>query len=447
MKRYIVLIIVGMLLLPGCSLYKAYESDSTIQDDVMGDVVDSQDTLSIGDISWRDIFTDPKLQHLIDLALENNTDMRTTQLTIEQAQNDVMTAKWGYAPTLSFSPSITIDHTSSTYIQIPVKANWQLGIFGQNRSKIRQSKSALEYYKDYCQAVQVELAANVANYYYSLVMLDRQLKISEEAEQLYMESYNTTEALFQAGIYNSPAVYEMLASLESLRTDIIDLRNSIATTETSLCLLLNESPHHIERADFEQFEMPEQIHIGLPVRLLDARPDVRMAERQMEIAYYGTQQAKQDFYPSISIDGLLGFGGASFNSLDFIAEAVGSLTQPILQGGQLKAQLRNAKADQEKAKLQFVYTLYSAGNEVYKYMNACKTAEEKAEHITIRVNALQEAYSATTELMNNGSTTYLEVLNAQESLLSAELSQVENKYEMIDALINLYSALGGFGTK
>ena len=447
MKRYLILVFAGLLLLPGCNLYKKYESEAAVRENIMGDVLNPQDTLSIGDISWRDIFKDPLLQRLIETALVNNTDMRTAQLTIEQAQNEVMSAKWGYAPTLSFAPNVTYNYqggAGSYNAQLPVKASWQLGIFGQTRSKIRSAKAKLAYDEDYRQAVQVDLAANVANYYYSLVMLDRQLEISEATEILYQESYNTTQALFQAGTYNSPAVYEMQASLENLRADIVDLRNSIASTEASLCLLLAEPPHHIERSTFDRFEMPEQLHLGLPVRLLDARPDVRMAERNMEIAYYTTQQARQSFYPSLSIDGLFGLAG-SFNALSLIGQAVGSLTQPILQGGQLTAQLRNAKAEQEKARLEFVQTLYDAGSEVYQYKKAVETAEEKTSHIDIRVNALQEAFSATTELMNHGSTTYLEVLTAQESLLSAQLSQVENHYEMIQALINLYTALGGFG--
>ena len=224
----------------------------------------------------------------------------------------------------------------------------------------------------------------------------------------------------------------------------MDLRYNIAITEASLCKLLVEPPHHIERSTFDAFEMPEQIHVGLPIRLLAARPDVRMAERNMEIAYYSTQQARQSFYPTLSIDGLFGYAG-SFNALGLIAQAVGSLTQPILQSGQLTAQLRNAKANQEKAQLGFVQALYDAGSEVYKNKKAVESAEEKTGHIDIRVNALQEAYNAITELMNHGSTTYLEVLTAQESLLSAQLSQVENHYEMIQALINLYTALGGFG--
>ena len=447
MKRYIILVFAGLLLLPGCNLYKKYESEAAVRENVMGDVIDSRDTMSIGDIGWRDIFKDPILQRLIDTALVRNTDMRTAQLTIEQAQNEVMSAKWGYAPTLSFTPQAAVNYQGGAYsnsVQIPVKASWQLGIFGQTRSQIRSAKAKLAYDEDYRQAVQVDLAANVANLYYCLVMLDRQLRISEETERLYEESYETTQALYQAGIYKSPAVYEMQASLENLRADIVDLRNSIVTTEASLCLLLAEPPHHIERSNFDLFEMPQQIHIGLPVRLLDARPDVRMAERNVEMAYYSTQQPRQSFYPSLSIDGMIGYGG-TFNALNLIADAVGSLAQPLFKGGHLTAQLRNAKANQEKARLAFAYTLYNAGSEVYKYKKACETAEEKAGHIEIQVNALQEAYSATTELMNNGSTTYLEVLTAQESLLSAQLKQVKNHYEMIQALINLYTALGGFG--
>ena len=447
MKKHILLVLAGLLLLSGCNLYKKYESNVTIQENIMGEVVNPQDTTSIGDMGWRDVFKDPLLQRLIETAWANNTNVRTAQLTIEQAQNEVMSAKWGYAPTLALGPNASYNYqggAGSYTVQVPVRASWQLGIFGQNRSKVRSAKARLAYDEDYRQAVQVELAANVATLYYNLVMLDRQLEISEATEKLYQESYNTTQALFQAGLYNSPAVHEMQASLEALRADIVSLRYGIATTEASLCLLLAEPPHRIERSAFGAFEMPEQLHVGLPIRLLAARPDVRMAERNMEIAYYGTQQARQSFYPSLSLDGLFGVAG-TFSAVNIIGQAVGSLTQPILQGGQLRAQLRNAKAEQEKARLQFVQTLYDAGSEVYKYKRAIETAEEKSGHIGIRVNALQEAFAATTELMNNGSTTYLEVLTAQESLLSAQLTQVANQYEMVKALISLYTALGGFG--
>ena len=448
MKRHIYIILVGMLLFSSCSLYKEYESSATVQNNVMGDIVNSNDTISIGDLDWQTIFKDPQLQQLINTALANNTDMRTAQLSIEQAQNEVKAARWGYAPTLAFAPQATYTYqggVNSLNLSLPVTASWQLGIFGQTTTQVRKAKSQVAYTEDYKQAVQVNLAANVASLYYSLTMLDRQLEIAEQTESLWEESLNSTRALYDAGIYTSPAVYQMEASLEEVRTEIVDLRNSILTTEALLCNLLAEPPHHIERAAFNAFQMPEEIHIGLPIRLLEARPDVRLAERNMELAYYGTQQAQQAFFPSLTIDGL--FGLASINPAAVLGQAVASLTQPIFAGGKLNAQLKNAKADQEMAQLVFVQTLLDAGNEAYCYLHTCQTAEEKAGHIDARVQALQEAYSATTELMNNGSTTYLEVLTAQESLLAAQLSQVQNQYEIIQSLINLYTSLGGFGPK
>ncbi len=444
-KRIYILVLAGMILFSSCNLYRKYQSDATVRSDVMGDVVNPQDTVSMGDMDWRTVFTDPLLQNLIETALANNTDMRSAKLSIEQAQNNVKSAKWGYAPTLYFSPSATYAYQggSSFSARIPINASWQLGIFGQTTTGVRKAKAQVAYEEDYKQAVQVSLAANVANLYYTLVMLDRELEIEMQTQGLWEESLETTRALYDAGIYESPAVYQMEASVAAVKTEILDLRNTILTTEASLCNLLAEPPHHIERASFGAFQMPEQLHLGLPVRLLDARPDVRMAERNMELAYYGTQSARQDFYPTINIEGLF---GAAFSPAQLIGQAVASLTQPIFAAGKLTAQLKNAKLNQEKAKMEFEQSLLDAGKEVYTYIHNCQTAGQKATLFEGRVNSLQQAYDATSSLMQHGSTTYLEVLNAQESLLTAQLSQVQNQYEAIEALINLYTALGGFGT-
>ena len=445
-KHVYILVLAGMLLFSSCNLYRKYQSDATVRSDVMGDAVNPQDTISMGDMDWRTVFTDPLLQKLIETALANNTDMRSAQLSIEQAQNSVKSAKWGYAPTLSFTPSATYAYQggSSFSAKIPINASWQLGIFGQTTTGVRKAKAQLAYEQDYKQAVQVSLAANIANLYYTLVMLDRELEIEVQTQGLWEESLESTRALYDAGIYESPAVYQMEASVAAVKTEIIDLRNTILTTEASLCNLLAEPPHHIERSSFGAFKMPEQLHLGLPIRLLDARPDVRMAERNMELAYYGTQSARQDFYPKVNIEGLF---GAVFSPAQLIGEAVASLTQPVFAAGKLTAQLKNAKLNQEKARIEFEQSLLDAGKEVYTCLHNCHTAGEKAEFIEARVNSLQQAYDATSSLMQHGSTTYLEVLTAQESLLSAQLLQVQNQYEAIQALINLYSALGGFGTK
>ena len=277
-------------------------------------------------------------------------------------------------------------------------------------------------------------------------MLDRELQILQETQDVWEESLEAMRVLFEAGLYMSPAVYQMEASLASVKSGIVEVQETMHTTEAALCLLLSEPPHSIERSPHGTFVMPEQLHIGLPLRLLSARPDVRQAERNMEIAFYERQQALQAFYPDLTLSGSLGWsnGEGAVNPAQFLANAVASLTQRIFTQGKLRAQYKNAKIEQEKARLQFVQTLLGAGNEVYQQLRICHKTEQKAEYLTSIVNSLHEAYLGTSELMKNGTNTYVEVLKAQEDLLTAQITEAQNHYEGIQALINLYTALGGF---
>lgn len=437
------------VLLSGCSLYRPYEEKQTVPDNIMGDVVQADDTTSLGAIGWRQLFTDPLLQQLIERAMQNNTDVQQAQLTIEQAQNDLATARLGNLPTLSFEPSGSITRfngvTTNAYI-VPLTASWQLNIFGQVTSRKRQAKVRKQMEEDYKQAVQVNLAANVAAAYYNLVMYDRELQILQETQVVWEKSLESMRVLYEAGLYQSPAVYQMEASLASVQSGIAEVQSSLTTAESALCLLLSEPPHHIERAQFGRFVMPEQLHVGLPLRLLEARPDVRQAARKIEVAYYDVQQARQSFYPDITISANLGGsnGEGTINPTQFLAKIAGSLTQPLFLQGQLKARYKNAKIDQEKARLQFAQTLLNAGNEVYKQLHIYKKTEQKAAYLASIVQSLNEAYIGTSELMKNGTNTYVEVLKSQEDLLTAQITEVQNHFEGIQAVINLYTALGGF---
>lgn len=440
---------VCVLLLSSCSLYRKYEPTHTVPTDIMGDASSPEDTTSLGTIGWRQLFTDPLLQQLIERGLENNTNMKTAELLIQQAQNNLVAARLGDLPTLSFEPEGSISRfnalTTRSYV-VPVTATWQLGIFGQTTSKRRQAKARRQQAVDYRQAVQASLAANIASIYYTLVMYDHELEILRQTLDVWNESLESIKALYEAGLYQSPAVYRMEASLASVKSGIVELEETIVTTESSLCLLLSESPHSIERSSFGTFKMPEVLHVGIPVQLLDARPDVRHAAINMEIAYYDTQLARQAFYPNITITGNLGWSNDEdkVNPAKFLSEAIASLVQPIFAQGKLRSRYRNAKVEQEKAELQFTQTLLKAGNEVYKYLHECYKAEKKATYIHECVLALQESYSGTKELMNYGTHTYLEVLTAQEDLLTAQITEVQNINDGIHAMINLYTALGGF---
>ena len=438
-----------LLLLSSCSLYRKYGDTPEVPSGVMGDVSNQGDTASLGAVSWRQLFTDPQLQDLIEKAWTNNTDVKAAQLSIEQAQNDLTVARLGYLPTLSFEPSGTLNRFNGVGVHsyvIPVKASWQLNIFGQVTSRKRQAKARAQLAADYRQAVMVNLAANIASAYYTLVMYDHELDILRQTLGVWEESLESMRTLYEEGLYQSPAVYRMEASLSAVKSGIVEVEEDIVTTEAVLCRLLSDGPHHIARASFGAFSMPEQINVGIPLQLLKARPDVRQAVRNMEIAYYDTQQARQSFYPDLNINGILGWsnGQGTVNPAQFLAEAASSLAQPLFNQGKIRARYKNARAEQEKVRLQYVQTLLNAGNEVYRYLHDCQKAEKKAVYIADCVRALNESYLGTRELMNYGTNTYLEVLTAQEDLLSTQITEVQNRNDGIQALINLYTALGGF---
>ncbi|MDO4995066.1 MAG: TolC family protein [Bacteroidales bacterium] len=442
----------SLLLLSACSLYKPYEEVPSVPADIMGEIVQPDDTTSLGALSWRELFTDPLLQQLIERALQNNTDVQQAQLTIEQAQNDLASARLGYFPTLSFEPSGSLTRFNSETIRsyvIPLTASWQTNIFGQVASQKRKAKAYQQMQEDYKQAVQAQLAANVAATYYHLVMLDRELQILQETQEVWEKSLESMRVLYEAGLYQSPAVHQMEASLASVLGGIAEVQSLLQITESSLCLLLSETPHHIDRSPYGSFVMPAQLNVGVPLHLLDARPDVRQAARGIEIAYYDTQQAHQALYPNLTLSATLGWsnGEGLVNPARFLSQAVASLTQPLFAQGRLRARYKNAQIEQEKARLHFVQTLLNAGNEVYCQLSICKKTEQKAAYLTSIVHSLNEAYIGTSELMNNGTNTYVEVLKSQEDLLTAQITEVQNHYEGIQAVINLYTALGGFGNK
>lgn len=446
--KKILILLVSCLVLSSCSLYKAYDGKPEVRQDLMGDVVQPQDSTSLGALGWREMFADPLLQQLIEKGLANNTDVRSAQLTVEQAQNDLRSVRLGNIPTLSFEPTGGLSHfdgaNSWPYV-VPVTATWQLNIFGQTTSKKRQQKARIAMFDDLKQAVEASLIANIAKTYYTLVMLDQEMLILKETQVVWEKSLESMRILYEAGLYTSPAVYQMEASLAGVQYGIVQLQASIQTAEAALCRMLSEVPHHIERAPYGSFVLPDRLSVGVPLRLLSARPDVRQAARKMEIAYYDTQQARQSFYPNITITADAGWSNnnGTVNPAKFLAEAIASLTQPLFAQGKLRAKYKNAKIEQEKANLQFEQTLLNAGNEVYRYLSIYHKARESEKYITSMIISLQEAYEGTRELMNHGTDTYVEVLKAQEDLLTTQIREVENYYTSVEALVNLYIALGG----
>ena len=275
------------------------------------------------------------------------------------------------------------------------------------------------------------------------------MSISEETERSWGESVKSTRALMNAGMANEAAVSQMEAAHLGVQGSVLDLREQINQVENSLSLLLAEPVHRIDRASWmdASFACPEQLSIGLPVQLLANRPDVRAAERALESAFYATNVARSAFYPSVTLSGSAGWtnsaGGAIVNPGKFLASAVGSLIQPLFAQGRIVGQYKIAKAQQEQASLAFQQALLNAGAEVNEALVAYHTSQDKSALFDKQVLALQKAYQSTSLLMKHGNTTYLEVLTAQQSLLSAQLQQTANRFKQNQNLVNLYQALGG----
>lgn len=450
MKKIIVLT-TATALLSSCGIYTKYQPAETTPDNLYGEEVAVDDTTNFGNVNWRELFTDPQLQALIEQGLQNNTDLRSAQLQIEEAEAALMSAKLAFLPSFALSPQGTISSfdggkATKTYT-MPVTASWELDIFGRLRNAKQQAKALYAQSKDYQQAVRTQLIAGIANVYYTLLMLDEQLAISQQTEEAWKETVASTRALMDAGLANEAATSQMEAAYYSVQTSILDLKEQINQVENSLALLLAETPRRYERGKLADQRLPEDVAVGVPMQMLSNRPDVRAAERSLEQAFYATNQARAAFYPSIVLSGSAGWtnsaGSMIVNPGKFLASAVGSLTQPLFNKGQIMAQYRIAKAQQEEASLSFQQALLNAGSEVNDALVACQTSKAKTLLFEKQIQSLEKALESTSLLMEHGTTTYLEVLTARQSLLSAQLSQTANRFTEIQSVINLYQALGG----
>ena len=461
MKRLFIIIAVSVMCLTftGCKIYNKYTSQSQVSSDIYGtteDVTAAQAGQSIAEISWREFFTDPLLQNLIDSAIAHNTDLNSARIAVEQSQASLKAAKLGYLPSISFAPSVGVNSylnqgsmTSTLTYNLPLQIDWNLDIFAVNTNQKRKAQAVLAQAEAHQQLVQANIISAVAQQYCMLQLLDRQLEILINTDSLWNTSLETQKSLWENGKAFSTAVNQMENSYLNVKIQIVDVRRRIRGVENAICQLLAIAPQHIERTRWSSYEFPQRLSTGVPAQLLTNRPDIKMADHMLEEAFYNTQAARAEFYPKVSLQGLLGWGNNSGiipNPGTLLLNALASLTQPIFAQGKLRANLKISKLSEEDVAQKYVQTVINAGNQVNEALADCQAASEKDKYYKLQLKVLHEAYSGTHELMDNGKANYLEVLTAQESLLSAQINEATNLYEGSRALIALYIALGG-GTK
>jgi len=453
-----------LILLTGCGVYKNYERPADITADGIYGSAQSGDSLGMGDLTWRQVFTDPQLQALIEKTLAQNSNMRQADLRIQEAQNNLKAAKLAFLPSLAISPQGTISGMwdpqdrpayrnvmgggATKSYSLPLALNWQIDCFGQLRNAKKGSEVALENMKTVRQAVQTSLVANVANLYYTLALLDQELVIAQETSENWRQNLEVTRLLMQAGQSNKAAVASTEAQYWNICASVVELQNSIHHIENTLSALCGETPHHISRNALSTFQTPSITTTGFPISLLARRPDVRQAELALAAAFYGKNQAKASFFPQLTISAqgqyTNSLGSMVLNPGGIIAALVGSLAQPLFAQGKLRAAYKNAKAEMEVASIGFQQTLIDAGSQVNTAMANIHAAKAKQTLLASQVQSLQQAVEATQDLMKNSNqVTYLNVLTAQSSLLGAQLNQVSNQFDIVSSTIDLYQALGG----
>ena len=460
MKKQILYMVCATALLSSCHIYKSYDRPEDIttsglyRDPIAENDTLVSDTTNFGNLPWREVFTDPQLQSLIEAGLKQNTDLLTAAQNVKAAEASLLSARLAYAPSLGLSPQGTISSfdknaATKTY-SLPVTASWQVDLFGQLLNSKRNAQVTLKQTKAYRQAVQTQVISNIANMYYTLMMLDRQLEITKSTAEILKKNAETMEAMKDAAMYNinSTGVEQSKAAYAQVLASIPDIEQSIRETENALSTFLGEAPHAIKRGTLEAQVLPTELSAGVPIQLLSNRPDVKAAEMALASCYYNTNSARAAFYPQITLSGSAGWtnsaGSAIINPGKFVASAVASLTQPLFNKGANIAQLKIAKAQQEEARLSFEQTLLNAGVEVNEALVQYQTAREKSAFYDKQITSLQTAARSTSLLMeHSNNTTYLEVLTAQQTLLNARLSQVANRFTEIQGVITLYQALGG----
>lgn len=458
MKKQIIYMMCATALLSSCHIYKAYDRpEDTDTSGVFRDPASATDTLAVtdttnmGNLPWQDVFQDKKLQALILQGLESNVDMQAALLRVEEAKAMLLSARLAYLPSINLAPQGSLnsfDHSkaSKTY-QLPAVASWEIDLFGKLLNASRGSKASLLQSEAYKQAVRSQLIANIANTYYTLLMLDRQVAVSEETSRIWKENVRAMEAMKIAGMTTEAAVAQSKANSHQVEASLADLRRQVRETENALSVILMQPPHAIDRGVLEGQRLTENLAVGVPLQLLSNRPDVKAAEMNLAGAYYSTNQARSAFYPGITITGTAGWtnaaGSAIVNPGNLLLSAVGQLAQPIFNRGKLMANLKVSKAEEEIAKMNFQQSILNAGREVSDALYLYDAASKKLEEHTAQANVLKDAVEYTQALFHSGSASYLEILTAQQSLLSAQLNEVADTFQRMQAVINLYEALGG----
>jgi NodT family efflux transporter outer membrane factor (OMF) lipoprotein len=453
-KKLFLLFIIS-LISASCVTHK-YQSPQLSTDELYRDA-NSKDTTSLAEIPWKQLFTDSGLQKLIDTGIANNLDLKIASTRIQQAEAYFKQSKAAFFPGLSANASATYNELSNAQggglinnrkiYQLGLSSSWEADLWGKLSSTKRANLASLLQSRAFGQAVQTSVVANIANYYYLLLALDQQLVITQQTVQNWINTVETMRALKESAVVTGAAVVQSEASRYAAEVTIPDLKQNIRQTENALSILLGKTPGPISRTRLDLQTQPAALNVGIPVQLLSNRPDVQQAEYNFRYYFESTNIARTFFYPALTITAAGGFSNSTlqnfFSNGNLFGNIIGGLTQPIFNQRSNRVRLEAARAAQQEALLNYQNTLLTAGQEVSDALTSYQTGIAKSTTRTSQLIALQKSVDYSQELLKYGSANYTEVLNARQSLLLAELNRVNDRLQQLQAVVNLYRALGG----
>jgi NodT family efflux transporter outer membrane factor (OMF) lipoprotein len=450
------------LLLSSCGVYNKYKRPDVNTQGLIRDAFSEtdtlavQDTTSFGNLPWRSVFTDPQLQALIEQGLEKNANLLNAVLNVEMYESMLKAAKLAFLPAVNIGSTQPMGQISTTHTDpstttksysLPVTASWTLDLFGNILSQKRSTQMKMLAMKDNQMAVRASLIGGIANSYYTLLMLDEQLRIVTEMSNMSKETWEMMELQYNLGRVRSVNVQSAQAAYLNTQTQINDFKRQIRATENALSLLIGEAGHHIDRSTIDAQSLPSEFKTGVGVALLQNRPDVHQAEMNLAACFHDVQTARSKFYPNITVGASATFSNANgaMNPGKWITSLFGSLTQPIFNRGALTAALKVSKIQYEQAFNNWQNAILKAGNEVSNALVNYNSYDDNSKIEAERIQVLAKNVEDTKALYQSSGSTYLEVLTAQQQLLSAQLNKASDDFNKMQSVVSLYTALGGGG--
>lgn len=464
MKKSIIYLLIGVFLVSSCKITHRYDAPAlgeTTEKQLFRDAPNA-DTTSLGTIPWNQFFQDELLLSYIEEGIRSNPNYLVALQNIAISQAAFKQSKQAYLPSIFADPTVTFSKQSkaainlpptvninlrTTTVQLPIGASWELDIWGKISSAKRAALANYMGTQAAAQATKTQLVAAIAGHYFQLMALDEQLKITEQTIELRKQDVEALKLMQEASMLNGAALALNEANLHAAEVSLPEIKQRIRETENALSILLGRVPGPIVRNTLQEQQLSPVIAIGIPLHLIKNRPDVAACEFEFQRAFEATNVARTNFYPALSLNGRAGLSALTTNSLGvnaFFGTLVANLMQPIYNKGINTANLKRAKAQQEQALLSFQDAVLRAGAEVSDALYAHQNIEERREIRKQQVQALQRAVEYTKELLKYDSkTNYTDVITAEQALLQAQLSEINDQFQQHLALIELYRSLGG----